>query len=492
MSAMDELRRYVLRNVSLVMPGLFVNQAAITIGGALLARWVADPRTFGELSLALQFLSLAGLLIGIGLPSALVYDLATERRDAAIAYGVAQRGALLGALALVVCLWMVAPVLGRLYGAPDLPLAIDIGAVGLLASAPLNVTSGALTGMRRFGLQVGLMILATALTWGLRLVPLPFVHGSAAVAWALGGGSAGTIAGALVSLWWVRRLGLREAPRRRGADGAEAAIMLRYGVPIWLANVLKSFQGAYLTMVVGTLSVAAAGGMSNAVVLSGVITLVTWAFRAIAVPFIASGRERSARRQRGMLCFRLNLFALYPVTAAFVLYPGTLMTAVFGPAYASAAAYLPLLALGVYVSGVARLGSDMLAADGYSRGSLAVMVLAAVTVGIGAPLAAHGGGVAESAVFLGGWVLSALHTLWLLRRRELGLQAWFVFLEPLLPTLAAIPFAVAAQRLGGAAGWAAGTAAVAVLAVLTWRLGLASGRRGRPEPAELAGASAGS
>ena len=492
MTPMDELRRYVLRNVSLVMPGLFVNQAAITVGGAILARWVADPRTFGELSLALQFLSLAGLLIGVGLPSALVYDLATERRNAATAYGIAQRGAFLGALALAVCLWLAAPVLGRLYGAPDLPLAIDLGSIGLLASAPLNVTSGALTGMRRFGLQVGLMILATALTWILRLLPLPFVHGPAAVAWAVGGGCAGTVGGALVSLWWVHRLGLRAAPRRRGVDGPEASLMLRYGVPIWLANVLKSFQGAYLTMVVGTVSVAAAGGMSNVVVITGVITLVTWAFRAIAVPFIAAGRERPARRQRGMLCFRLNHFALYPVTAAFVLYPAVLMTAVFGPAYASTAAYLPLMALGVYVSGVARLGSDMLAADGYSRGSLAVMVLSAVTVAIGAPLAARGGGVAESAVFLGGWVLSALHTLWLLHRRELGLHAWFVFLEPLLPTLAAIPFALAAQRLGGAAGWAADTAAIAVLAVLTWRLGLVSGRRGLPEPAGLAGAPAGS
>jgi O-antigen/teichoic acid export membrane protein len=471
MAGMDELRGYVLRNVGLVMPSLFVNQAVITVAGALLAHWVVDPRTFGELSIAIQFLSLAGLLIGVGLPPALVYDLATGRRDAATAYGIALRGTLLGAVVLTALLWIAAPMLGRLYASPDLPLAIGLGALGLLASALLNVTSAAFTGLRRFALQVGMMILATTFTWGLRLALIPFVHGPSAVAWIMLGGSIGSAVGAVASMWWVRRLGLRPAPRRHGVDRDEAGHMLRYGVPIWLANALKTFQGAFLTMVVGTLSVAEAGAMSNAVVLTGVPTLVTWAFRSIAVPFIAAGPDKAARRERGLLCFRLNHFALYPVTAAFLLYPGFLMAAVFGPTYASAAAYLPLLALGVYGSAIARLGSDVLAADGFSRGSLEVMLLSAATVTVGAPLLASHGGVAESAVFLAGWVLSAAHTLWLLSHRGLGLSGWWVFGEPLLPTLAATPFALASLRLGGLSAWGAGLMACCVLAGLTWWLG---------------------
>jgi len=486
MAAMDELRRYVLRNVGLVMPSLFVNQAIITVAGALLARWVVDPRTFGELSLAIQFLSLAALLIGVGLPPALVYDLATGRRDAATAYGVALRGSMLGALVLAALMVLAAPFLGRLYAAPELPLAIALGAIGLVATAPLNVTSAAFTGMRRFGLQVGLMILTTAVTWGLRLAVIPAVHGPATVDWVVLGGSVGAMLGALASLWWVRRLGLQAAPRRPATDGAEAGLMLRYGVPIWLSNALKTFQGAFLTMVVGTMSVAEAGAMSNAVVLTGIPTVVTWAFRSIAVPFIAAGGDRPARRQRGLLCFRLNQFALYPVTAAFVLYPAPIMTAVFGPAYASAAAYLPLLGLGVYASAIARLGSDVLAADGFSRGSLEVMLLSAGTVAVGAPLLVRHGGVAESGVFLAGWVLSAVHTLWLLHHRGLGLPAWQVFGEPLLPTLAAVPFALAAEHLPGAEGLAAGAVALAALVGLTFRLGRVDHV---DAPAEAAGAT---
>ena len=448
----QRLRAYVAGSAAVCMAGLAFNQTVAQIGSAVLARWIPSPHLYGEVSLLLQFLQLAGLAVGVGLDSALVYDIATRRPEPGRSFAAARGGMLgLGVLPVALCV-LAAPLIARAYGVPPLTLAIRLGALTLLAQVALNAATALQTGLRRFGTQMALMIAATALAAVGRLVAVPAALAGASVGWIALAGGVGIAVPAVVGNVLGGRLRLSGAHAGPRVLLGEIPRMLRYGWPLWANNLLKAFQQPYLVLVAGATGVAAAGYVANDVALIGWAFLVTWAIRLVAVPLIAAGEDAVDRRTRMTVCFRLNHLVLFPVVAVLAFWPHQLVTAVYGARYAAGAGLLPLLVLGVYGSSIGRLATDALAAVAQTQASLPIMVISCVPLLLGAPLALRHGAMWLGWLYFGGWGASAAFAVWQLWRIGLPVDARAGFLEPLLPTAVAAPLALWGVRAGGVAG----------------------------------------
>lgn len=478
-SGAQSLRAYVARSAAVCVAGLALNQTASQVGSAALARWIPSPQLYGEVSLLLQFLQLAGLALGLGLDSALVYDIATGRPQPGRSFAAARGGMLgLGALPVALCV-LAAPFIARAYGVPALTVAVRIGAFALLAQVALNVATALQTGLRRFSTQMALMVCGTALAAVGRVAAIPAALAGVSVGWIALAGGGGTAVAAVVGLRLADRLRLPGAAVRPREILAEIPRMLRYGWPLWANNLLKAFQNPYLVLIAGATGVAAAGYVANDVALLGWAFLVTWAVRLVAVPLIAAGSDAADRRTRLTVCFRLNHLALFPIVAILIFWPHALVTAIYGARYATGAALLPLLVLGVYGSSIGRLTTDALAAVAQTHASVPIMLIACAPLLLGIPLEVRHGAMWLAWLYCGGWIASAAYALWQLWRIELPVDVRAGFVEPLLPTAAALPLALWGTHRGGAAGLGLVSAAVVVFCVLTVAVYRMQGRPGR-------------
>ena len=464
-----DMRAYVARSAAVCLAGLALNQALVQASGAILARIVPDPRLYGVLALLLQYLNLAALGLGLGLDSALVYDLASGRAGGERSFAAAWRGMVALAATPALLALALAPLVGAAYGIRGLTVAVALGAAALFAQAALNAAVALQSGLRRFGAQMTIMVAATLLAWTGRLAVVPAIVRGASPGLLPLAGAAGLAVAAAAAI----RLGARlarpgAAPRsrpERAAWMAELPRMLRYGWPLWAGNLLKAFQQPYLVLLGGVAGIAAAGLVSNDVTLIGWPFLATWAFRLVAVPLVASSRSVPERRARMTLCFRLNHLLLFPMVALLVFWARPLVVALYGARYAAGAALLPLLVLGVYGSSVGRLATDALAGVDRTRESLPIMLFSSVPLLLLGPLAAHrllwlGG------LYCAGWLASGLYAYFLMARVGLPVDPRAAFLEPLLPTACALPVALWAAHRGGPGGLAGlgGAGAILLLA----------------------------
>lgn len=471
-----------MRSAAICMGGLLINQTVGQLGSALLARWIPSASLYGALSLLLQLLNMAALALGLGLDNAVVYDVATGRPDAARGFVAARNGmVILAALPVALCV-VAAHWTASAYGVPGLAGALRIGALVLFGQAALNATTALQSGLRRFGAQMTLLVSATALAAAGRLAALPLILHGASLGWVALAGGCGTLLAAVGGMRLARRSLPGPASVRKWF--LELPRMLRYGWPLWAGNLLKSFQQPYLVLVAGGVGIAAAGYVSNDVALIGWPFLVTWAFRLVAVPLVAAAHEPTARRERITLCFRLNHLALFPVVAVLCLWPHQILAAIYGARYAQDANILPLLALGVYGSSVGRLTTDALAAVNQTKASLPIMGISSLPLLLGAPLALAHGALWLGGLYCVGWLASAAFAYTVLVRVGPGVSLRSAFLEPLLPTLCALPLGLWATHSGGVVAVLATATVLVVMTVVvyqtdTWRgtvIGMAEAR----------------
>src|SRR4051794_32233233 len=79
---MDCNKRFLMRNVSIIVLGLLINQLLQTAGSIILARVLNDPAKFGEVNLLLQIFGMVSLFLNVGFNSSLVFTFSTDSKDA--------------------------------------------------------------------------------------------------------------------------------------------------------------------------------------------------------------------------------------------------------------------------------------------------------------------------------------------------------------------------------------------------------------------------
>jgi O-antigen/teichoic acid export membrane protein len=432
-------QRFLIRNVSVIEFGLFINQLIQTLGSIALAHILNDPVRFGEVNLLLQIFGMVGLFLNVGFNSALVYAFATDRDDAVQSkIRLALIGSSFFGLVVSGILALLSPWLADLYGLESLQGALVISGIMLVFNSVINIGIACFSGTRSFGTQALFIVLTTILSTLGTVVGVLLPVGDIPMLWAVSFGMGiGSLLMALYVAWrvqrtyqpqWLGRLSLPEFWK-----------MMKYGVPLWAGNIAKAFQQPFLVMVIGSSSVVAVGYIANGFRITGFIGIVTWAFMIVTFPFIAeSARDFKESKRRGTLCIRYNNLVLFPLTLLICLYPNQINGFLFGESYTTedSGTYIQLLALGVFFSSVSRLGGSILAGAGKTKANFYSMIVSGIMVIAIVPFIAAKHPVLAVWVYTIAWALSAIAMVWFIRYEGFPIGWWKAYGEPFIPTVA--------------------------------------------------------
>ncbi|MBO9607141.1 MAG: oligosaccharide flippase family protein [Paenibacillaceae bacterium] len=434
----NENAKFLLRNVSVVILGLFANQLLETFGGIALARMLHDPVAFGEVNLLLQIFNMIALFLNVGFNSALLFAISVNPEEAKRnEFRYSLHGSLYSSLAIGLLVVFLAPHLSRIYDVPALHLALILGTVLIAFQSIAAIGIAIFSGARSFVSQVSFMVLLTVCSTGGMLLGIACaVRGGTLAGVSLGMGI-GSIAATGVVIWRVWKV---HAPALRGTVPLrKLAKQLKYGVPLWAGNIAKAFQQPFLVMMIGSSSIVAVGYLTNGLRITGFIGVITWAFMIVAFPFIAEkSADRAEAVKRGTLCVRYNNLLLYPLTLIILLYPDAINGFLFGTSYVSgdSGVYTQLLALGTLFSSVGRLGGNILAGAGRTKANFWAMLASGIVVVALVPLLASDNPLLAMWIYLAGWIGSAASMIGFYYYEGFVLKWRQAFVEPLLPTAA--------------------------------------------------------
>lgn len=458
--------RFLLRNFTIILFGLFFNQLLQTVGSIILARMLNDPGKFGEVNLLLQIFGMVSLFLNVGFTSSLVYTFSTDAEEAIRNHF---RWALIGSTAfgavISLLLAALAPLLSQAYHLPALKGALLVSAIMFIFNSIVNVGVSSFSGNRDFGTQAFFMVIMTTFSTlgtlaGVWIPPGDDRYLQGVSLWM----GAGSVLTAAFICWKAETV---HHPKWIGpASLSGMKRMMKFGVPIWAGNIAKAFQQPFLVMMIGSSSVVAVGYLSNALRITGFIGIITWAFLIVAFPFVAeSSRDLAESRRRGTLCVRYNNLLLYPLTLAICLYPNEINGFLFGDSYTTgeSATYIRLLALGVFFSSFGRLGGNILAGLGKTRANFWVMIVAGIFVIAIVPFTAAVSPILSVWIYTGGWAVSAVSMIWFFYREGFTLDWWKSYGEPLIPTLVMGAWMEAARFADAFAPWLIGAGLVCLL-----------------------------
>ncbi|SEB99636.1 oligosaccharide flippase family protein [Paenibacillus sp. GP183] len=434
----NDNQRFLMRSFSIIVLGLFINQLLQTVGSIVVARLLNDPIQFGEVNLLLQVFGMVTLFLNLGFNSSLVYTFSTNPKDAIEnKFRLAMLGSVFFGVIISILLAVLAPLLARTYALPSLKGALILSSIMLVFNSIINIGVSSFSGNRNFGTQAFFMVTATTFSTAGTVIGVLWPAGDEGFLWGVSiWMGVGAILAALFISWKVERV---HHPKWRGSVSIpELGKMLQYGIPLWAGNIAKAFQQPFLVMIIGTSSVIAVGHVSNAIRITGFIGIITWAFMIVTFPFVAaSSRDLMECKRRGTLCIRYNNLILYPLTVVICLFPNQINGFLFGDSYTSgdSAAYIRLLALGVFFSSVGRLGGNILAGIGKTKANFWVMIVAGIFVITLVPLIAASNPVLAVWIYTGGWAMSAISMIWFFYLENFTLDWWKAYGEPLIPSL---------------------------------------------------------
>jgi len=424
--------RYLLSNVIIVFLGLLVNQIIQTVGAAALTRIISNPRIYGELNVLLQILGLIGIFLSLGLNSALTYVLATKRSGGDNAYWLTLiMGVGFGTL-LAVLLSIFSGVLAGFYHLPVLAPAILIMSLVLIFNSVTNVIMSVLSGYKLFrtqSLALTLPVFTSTLGMVLAVALSPSSHH---LLWFV---AIGQVAGTLVGLLAVAHLARKHLPGPMKLDWPMLRPLLRYGIPMWAGNIAKSFQQPFLVIVMGLVSLSAAGYLSNGLKIGGFLNNITWAFNIVVLPWLSEVQSRvDLVRHRATMAFRYNNYLVYPLATLVILERHFIAVAVFGPRFAYTDVYILPVAAAIGCSSFSRLGGTLLAGIGQPRGNFWPMASAGIITLVGVPLfLSHKDPVLAVYPYLAGWVVATAITMVFAVKDGLHLNYLDAFGRPAIP-----------------------------------------------------------
>lgn len=483
---LTETQRFLLRNVSIIGLGLFINQMLQTVGSIVLARELGDPDRFGEVNLLLQIFGMLALFLNFGFNSSLIYAFSRKPLEAVQTnFRIALTGSTMFSLLIGLLLTALAPLLANYYHLPELRGALLLSSIMFIFNSILNIGVASFSGNRDFGTQAFFMVITTALsTIGTVLgVLLPRGNMNVLESISLWMGI-GALLTAFIICIKVERV---HKPQWFGPlPIKEVKSMLAYGLPTWAGNIAKAFQQPFLVMMVGSSSVLAVGYLANGFRITGFIGIITWAFMIVTLPFVAEEAQNvEESKRRGTSCIRYNNILLYPLTAIICLYPSQINGFLFGSDYSTgdSATYIRLMALGVLFSSVGRLGGSIMAGIGRTKSTFWVMIAAGIFVVIFVPMVAASSPVLAVWIYTGGWAVSALTMIGFYYYEKFALNWWKAYGEPLLPTLVMLAIMEAGRLVKN---WFPLFVCVGLLALLLLTIWIERNRKPRSTAAQLA------
>lgn len=316
-----------------------VGKSVVLVATVVLARLLA-PGEYGLVALALVLVSYAEAIADAGVAQALIY--LPRSRESARAASACSLGA---GVALVLLGVLAAPLIGDLFGRPDVIALVRLLSVSLLAAA-LAATPEAL--LRRdllFQRLTVATVLRAVVTGGVSVVLAFAGYGAWSIAWGAVAGAATYAAAA-----WLL---LPERPDVRFWRSARSDLraVLGYGAPVASSSLLGRliFDADYL-IVGGVLGAEALGYYTLAFRIPELLIInFFYVLASVTFPLYARARSDPERLRRGYL-LSIRVQALYGVSAGvgLAVVASALVPVIFGDKWAPAVS--PLIALALYAA----------------------------------------------------------------------------------------------------------------------------------------------
>jgi O-antigen/teichoic acid export membrane protein len=350
-----------------ILAGTAVRIGLSFLSGILIVRTLG-PVDFGIYSLLTAAAGLAGVMIDFGLTEAGVKRIAAQwNEDRFKAFEQAQiffwlRLALAGA-GLLLGVLLAQPISSYLFKLPDGAFLFSLALIGAGATVLSGSVNAMLQATAHFGRISAVLVASSALA--LALAVLLWLAGQLNLISALLGLGAGTaLAGFLIGYFF-----LPQGWRGRGpsiwrfpawpALRREAAVLLRFGRWLWLANIFKTLI-AYLDFFLVNLWLAPAtvGIYALALGLAARAEIVNHSLYTVLIPMASALKQKQALKEylsRGLVrsgLISLGLLLLAPAAHWFIPF-------FYGPEYLPAVRLFQLL-LGVVIFDILTLPATLL------------------------------------------------------------------------------------------------------------------------------------
>lgn len=476
--------RRVASGASVVVAGTLAGML-LQLGGRGLFTRTYSPTEYGLFSLSFTVVAIVSVLASVGLRNGVTRQVAFYGADddgdvaGVVLWGVVF--VVVAGAAVGVALWFLAePIATRVFGKPRYAGALRAAALGVPALGVVRVATAVFRGFSRTRERVLFQELLQKGSFPLLLAGVVAVGvGFDAALWAYPASLALTAVAYLAYLLWRNPAGFHTdvaGTLRRVGVGAD---LLRFSVPLLFASLLIRVMTWTDVLMLGYFRPPAVVGRYDAVRPLVRIVPVIWGsmifmYTPLVSEFHADGDDAALRRVYFVVT-KWFASATFPIILSFVLFPATILTAVFGPGYAEATTALRLLAGAYFVGNVLGPNGATLTAIGRTRSVMwANLVAAALNIGLNValipPLGLTGAALATASSLV---ARNGVRVWWLYR--VAGAHSLRIsLLRPVAVTtaVALAGYAVAGQYVTSAATVAAaGALLVAVYAAVTYLAG---------------------
>jgi len=323
----------------------------------------------------------------------------------------AARGIVLGAIC-----FFLAGTLAQFFGKPELKTVLPVAAL-IFVFTGFESASNALLQKRKLVARVSIVDVTVALLSMVAHIILALITPTI---WALVLGSIFMSAFALVASYVI----IPGARHRIFIDGASAREILVFGKWIFFSSAVYFFAMNFDRLYFAKqIPLGELGVYSIARSLSDPISnVVIRATNMVVFPTVAAIRVGDPELRARLLQGRRSMLAFVAVgLAAFVALSDVVVRHLYDPRYSAAAAFLPLLLVGVWVSILTTVNDSVML--GTARPAYPALANAAklATFVIGVPIAFHVGGlIAALLILIAGEAVRYLVLWQLARRRHLG------------------------------------------------------------------------
>jgi len=318
---------------------------------------------------------IAGLFVRMGLPAGLQRKIPYYEDEPKKARGVVKASGQIATVTSVLgagVVFLAAPWISvNVFNDADIALLLRIGAVGLPFIAARDIGVAAAKASRDAVPEVIVKHIVTPVS-NTALIALFIVLGYSA-AGAMVGDTLSTMLGAIVALYLTAR-SLRFSIR--GPTERMHTEVFQFSLPLMLSAGASLLIGQTDTFLLGALLDSETAGIYNiAFQFFGIGLFFFYAFAYLLPPILArldkQGEYRNALRMY-QVATKWMVFTTLPVVIGLVLFPGVILTRVFGAGYAGGAMPLRILMLPVLVTAILGPNGRSLVSLGYNKLNLYV------------------------------------------------------------------------------------------------------------------------
>ena len=345
----------VLRSVAWSSAGALSMRVGQFLVGIVAARLLA-PHDFGVFAITLAVYAIVVNVSELGVGSALIRQNENLEKVAPTAVTLS----LLSATALAAILWAVAPLVAEGFGAEDATDPVRVMSIVVLLAGPSAVPAAILTRNFRQDLRFRADGISFVVSNGLLIVLALMGLGPLALAWS-------RVAGQLASVITL----IIVAPKfRPGFNRAEAAHLLRFGMPLVGANLAGFALGSVDSLVIGRLGGTVQLGFYTLAnnIASWPLGLSSSVLVNVGLPLMSKVRGDTALLSRYLTnALRALSGVFFYVTAMCVGLAYPLVEAVYGVKWQGAAPVLAVLAAYGSARVIMALFGEVLVACGETR-----------------------------------------------------------------------------------------------------------------------------